>query len=71
MANDSQGVTGINGKLVTQPKLPSSGTSSLEEPFRQVIQAPSPGNTATSRDSMKLVTQANVPGGDPKGKARD
>lgn len=65
-SKDSQGVDGMGGqRLVAQPNLPANATSPSD-----VISA-KPGNTVTNRDSMCLVDQAKVPGGDQHGKSRD
>jgi hypothetical protein len=72
VANDTQGVNSGSDKLVTQPKLPGNTARTQESAlgFKGVTQAGSPGNTTTSRESMKLVTQAKVPGGDTHGESK-
>lgn len=56
MADNS--VTGLSGKLVTQPSLPSNATSDFD-----TVTACKVEPKYTSRDSMKLVDQAPLPKG--------
>lgn len=69
MAKDSQGVTGLSGKLVTQASLPGSAASTVSDD-RGVTQANRSAGKITNRDTMCLVDQACPPGKEPYGKSR-
>lgn len=61
MADNTQGVTGMSGKLVTQPSLPSNAASDPGDESL-VCQAPRSMGKISNRSTMNLVTQAKLPG---------
>jgi len=69
MAKDSQGVTGLSGKLVTQASLPGNAASNVED-SRGTYQAPRSMGSVSNRDTMCLVDSACPPGKEPHGASR-